>query len=742
MSEDDRYEVLEKIGHGSFGVIRKVRRKADGQILCRKEISYQRMSQKEREQLQAELSILKELRHPNIVAYYEREHLKASQDLHLYMEYCGNGDLGRVIKNLKAKNLYADEEFVWSVFSQLVTALYRCHNGENPPEAGPLVMGLGNHAHPEKAKQQQFMILHRDLKPENVFLDADNSVRLGDFGLSKILQSHDFASTYVGTPFYMSPELCAGEMYTLYSDIWSLGCIIYELCAKEPPFNAKTHMDLVHKIKSGRTAPLPSVYSAELQKVVTSCLRVNPNMRPDTAQLLNLPVVKLMRKEQEVVTLGQQLRKEKELVSKSLKDLNDKTIRLESERESMRVEIDAMLRREWEVKARLEIDRQVAMELDRLRRTFDTEVDRRVSETVEVERRRVSSLSIENYGPIVEEDPSRPSAPVAEGHLAHVSTSTSGEPSDFPSATDISSLSIESPKANDKLLKRSHRTPFARAQTTYVASPMDVQMADPSPMSIASLSLSPRRNGSGSQKNATQPRPARNIFVAAATGGIAGKEKWEPTNASSFPSPEPRSPSSDIDGVDDDDDDGFPVVPSPTRAKSNCGNDPFKALAPGRRPGVLRQKTAPAQRFASAPNFGAPLSSKPQSRPPTNTPAPARSPSRRKSKLPGANEKGSPTKKPGSRELPYANCNKEDKNSGLKSKKGNEDMFRAALRNNIQGRTLVELAQGRAADKHVDNDGIVMVKGITDKDEVAVWDPEVDEMPSPFLVRGAKGVRA
>src|ERR1051326_7204892 len=111
------------------------------------------MSQKEKEQLQAELSILKELRHPNIVAYYERDHIKSSQDLYLYMEYCGNGDLGKVIKGLKGKNQFAEEEFVWSIFSQLISALYRCHYGQNPPDVGPNVMGLGNDAKPLKSKQ-------------------------------------------------------------------------------------------------------------------------------------------------------------------------------------------------------------------------------------------------------------------------------------------------------------------------------------------------------------------------------------------------------------------------------------------------------------------------------------------------------------------------------------------------------------------------------------------------------------
>jgi serine/threonine protein kinase len=153
-------------GHGSFGVIRKVRRKNDGLVMCRKEISYLKMSQKEREQLHAEFQILSTLSHPNIVKYYHREHLKQSQDLHFYMEYCGNGDLGRVIRDLAQKNQYAEESFVWSIFAQLVTALYRCHYGVDPPEVGKTILGLGSTAKP-KAPTGGMTILHRDLKPEN-----------------------------------------------------------------------------------------------------------------------------------------------------------------------------------------------------------------------------------------------------------------------------------------------------------------------------------------------------------------------------------------------------------------------------------------------------------------------------------------------------------------------------------------------------------------------------------------------
>ncbi|KAL1840847.1 hypothetical protein VTJ49DRAFT_7690 [Mycothermus thermophilus] len=561
MSESDKYEVLEKIGHGSFGVIRKVRRKADGMILCRKEISYLKMSQKEREQLHAEFQILSTLRHPNIVGYYHREHLKATQDLHLYMEYCGNGDLGRVIRNLAEKNQYAEESFVWSIFAQLVTALYRCHYGVDPPEVGKSVLGLGSTAKP-KPPPGGMTILHRDLKPENVFLGEDNSVKLGDFGLSKVMQSHDFASTYVGTPFYMSPEICAAEKYTLKSDIWSLGCIIYELCTREPPFNAKSHYQLVQKIKEGKIAPLPPIYSAELFAIIKDCLRVNPDKRPDTAMLLNLPVVRLMRKEKEVSDFHKSLKQKEESLNRKMRELEQKAAALEAERQAMRQEIDGQLRREWEVKARLEIDRLVGVEIEQLRRKFEQEVQLRVE--LELQRRRE------------EEESSR---------IDLASSATTSTKSDFPnssvgsheageltSMTDMTELSVESPDAPMHPLKKAARTPFARAQTMFAmvpaGTPMDIEMASPSPMTIASLSLSPRRNA------ASKP-PAfhhGNIFAANANQESRGFD-----------------PEKDFE-LDSDDDLPVPDCPSPTRMVKSSRKNPF---LPKGRPQLHAQKSMP-----------------------------------------------------------------------------------------------------------------------------------------------------
>ncbi|EEP81134.1 G2-specific protein kinase nimA [Uncinocarpus reesii 1704] len=702
LAEADKYEVLERIGSGSFGVIRKVKRKTDGYILCRKEINYIKMSQKEREQLTTEFNILSSLRHPNIVAYYHREHLKATQDLYLYMEYCGGGDLSMVIKNLKANNKFAEEEYVWRVLSQLATALYRCHYGVDPPEVGSNIFGALTSTKPVglRGKQAQVMILHRDLKPENIFLGADQSVKLGDFGLSKLMGSHDFASTYVGTPFYMSPEICAGEKYTLHSDIWAVGCIMYELCTREPPFNARTHIQLVQKIREGKYPPLPDIYSPELKSVIANCLRVNPDNRPDTAGLLKLPVIRLMRKEKEVVDLGKALRTKEETAFQKMKELELRCAQFDKEKAAMRADLENSVRREWEVKARLEIDRQVHMEIDALRKRFEAEVQDRV--VAELQKQRVLQGQM-----LPNEDDSI-------GSSTDISRSSVGtDDTDFPSSTDLSSLSLESPSSDhSKAARKYNRTPFSRAKTT-LESPIDVQMAEPSPMSIASLSLSPRRMHLGST--------ARNIF---ADGGKK-VPKWDAALMYS------------------DDEEDIPDLPSPSRPQVKA--DPFKAPY---RPLLRQNTTAMMQKLSNqpslfptkAPSQSAQSNSQPEMR---TSEARAKSPHRRLSKIPSctslALDGGSPNRRTGI------------KPPGSKANAGGEEMFKAVMQRNMGGRTLVELAQARAGGRSLEElkrpgESRAPITGpiparVSERDPPATWDPEKDEMPSPFLARGAKILR-
>jgi NIMA (never in mitosis gene a)-related kinase len=601
-----------------------------------------------------------------------------------------------------------------------------------------------------------------------VFLGEDNSVKLGDFGLSKVMQSHDFASTYVGTPFYMSPEICAAEKYTLKSDIWSLGCIIYELCTREPPFNAKTHYQLVQKIKEGKIAPLPAVYSAELFTIIKDCLRVNPDRRPDTAALLNLPLVRLMRKEKEVVDFSKTLKAKEESLNRRIRELDN-------ERITMRQEIDAALRREWEVKARLEIDRLVALEIEQLQRKFEQEVQARVEMELQAHRKALALRDNDRH------DLSSSSS-LSKSEYPQSSIGCASPDGEFPSTTDISEFSVESPDTSMHPFKKSTRTPFARAQTMFAmapGTPMDIEMASPSPMTIASLSLSPRRTA------ATKPpvlHPA-NIFAANQNGGV---NRWEDSH----------SPV----GSDSESDDDV-NIPSPTRMIKSSKN-PFTSKA---RPQLHAQKSMPAHRLQSkqsaVPQTGKTI--------PAATSIPdlqtlrhvgssgalqdrsSNSPSRRLTKIPSAANLKSNSGGSGGSDQPSGSSSPLNRKPsqpqlqpGAQGVAGapavQPPMLNKALpapgKNNIRGRTLVELQQARAGGRPLsavfpsettstafnacagnNNNHNATVpspvrafrehaaaanRGPTLASEpAAVWDPDRDEMPSPFLVRRKPVVR-
>ncbi|KAI0368360.1 kinase-like protein [Pilatotrama ljubarskyi] len=287
----DLYEPLDIIGNGSFGIIRKVRRKADGVIFARKELNFERMTERDRKQIVAEVNILKDLHHEHIVRYHDRHVDREAGILYILMEFCGGGDLSSIIKQAQRHNRPIPEDTIWNYFMQILLALEHCHhpNGGHGRTSSVGTEGEG--------KERRAQILHRDLKPDNVFLDESNTVKLGDFGLSKALAYASFANTYVGTPYYMSPELMQEKAYDSKSDIWSLGCLIYELCALKPPFHeAKTHAELSILIRNGRIPPLPKGYSPALTSVIKSMLNLNPAMRPSASQLLQHERIELALK--------------------------------------------------------------------------------------------------------------------------------------------------------------------------------------------------------------------------------------------------------------------------------------------------------------------------------------------------------------------------------------------------------------------------------------------------------------
>jgi NIMA (never in mitosis gene a)-related kinase 2 len=273
----ENYEVLKVIGTGSFGSVTKIRRKSDQRILVWKEIKYGEMNERERQQLVSEVNILRGLRHPNIVRYYDRIVDRPNQKIYIVMEFCEGGDMAAVVKKCKRERDFLPEEVIWKIFMQITLALYECH------------------------RRKEGKILHRDLKPANIFLDGNMNVKLGDFGLSRVLDSNsEFAKTHVGTPYYMSPEQMFEASYNEKSDIWSLGCLVYEFAALSPPFEAGNAAALGVKVRAGKFERLPSRYSEELQRVVIWMINVDPSLRPSVDDLLNLPQVSLRLREKKL----------------------------------------------------------------------------------------------------------------------------------------------------------------------------------------------------------------------------------------------------------------------------------------------------------------------------------------------------------------------------------------------------------------------------------------------------------
>lgn len=168
------------------------------------------------------------------------------------MEFAEGGDLlGRITAHSKARTSFPETQ-LWRIFIQMTAGLKALHDSK---------------------------ILHRDIKCANIFLTESNEVKLGDLNVSKIAK-HGLLHTQTGTPYYASPEVWSDKPYNEKSDIWSLGCVLYEAAALHPPFRAFDMKGLYQKVLAGRYPPLPGIYSADLSYMVKCLLQVKPGLRP------------------------------------------------------------------------------------------------------------------------------------------------------------------------------------------------------------------------------------------------------------------------------------------------------------------------------------------------------------------------------------------------------------------------------------------------------------------------------
>ena len=166
------------------------------------------MSANQKREAVFEATILAKVQCQYVCQYYDS--YKDTTSINIIMQYCENGDIGKYLK--KQMNRPLDESKIWKFFIEMCLGLHYLHS---------------------------FHILHRDIKTINMFLGKDDKIKIGDLGVAKQMnQTSNFAHTIVGTPYYLSPELCEEKPYNHKSDIWSLGCVLYELCTFRHPFEA------------------------------------------------------------------------------------------------------------------------------------------------------------------------------------------------------------------------------------------------------------------------------------------------------------------------------------------------------------------------------------------------------------------------------------------------------------------------------------------------------------------------
>ncbi|KAA1089379.1 G2-specific serine/threonine protein kinase [Puccinia graminis f. sp. tritici] len=446
-SMDTQFEPLDIIGTGSFGIIRKVKRTSDGLILARKELNYGRMDERDLRQLGEEVNILQNLRgNEHIVKYFERYVDKQNFMLYILMEYCSQGDLAGVISRCRRDQVHLSEDTIWSYLAQITTALADCHSSEVSEEGG----------------KKKPIILHRDIKPENVFLNHFGLVKLGDFGLSKAMEMAAFTNTYVGTPYYMSPELINGQQYDVKSDIWALGCLIYELCAWHPPFHqAQTQPELAKLIREGKIPNLPRGYSSQLTALIKSMLRQDPKLRPDAKTILMVEQVKHQTRVLEVHRYARELTKKQSELEEREKALEERENKLKSreskfqrEKEYFKTQQENHLVLQQEFQAKFQNAMEVIEHANRIERALQDE--NQALDTPETDHLTLAEGSDSEI--IAETKPRR--IPLAERRLSlNPPGFTSGSaPSPTPTLNYVHATRLSMQKADTTMMDPSNLT--------------------------------------------------------------------------------------------------------------------------------------------------------------------------------------------------------------------------------------------------------------------------------------------
>ena len=257
------FQLLSKLGEGAYSIVLKVKRIKDGNIYALKKVKLLKLSSKEKTNALNEVRILASIKSNFVISYKEAFYDEDENVLGIVMEYADKGDLyQKITENKKTATLFEEIE-IWRILIQLIKGLKSLHD---------------------------LKILHRDMKSANVFLFSDGNAKLGDLNVSKVAKK-GLLYTQTGTPYYASPEVWKDQPYNYKSDIWSLGCVLYEMITLRPPFRAENMEGLYNKVIKGQYHKIPSRYSDDLSEIVKILLQVDPENRPSCNDLINHPII-------------------------------------------------------------------------------------------------------------------------------------------------------------------------------------------------------------------------------------------------------------------------------------------------------------------------------------------------------------------------------------------------------------------------------------------------------------------
>ena len=248
------FRIEGKIGTGKFSTVYAAWHLAAGQPVALKTVQvFEILDSKLRMDCIKEVNMLRALEHDHIIKYLDS--FVHENELVIVLEWARGGDLGSLLKERQRTGAAFSETEIWGMFTNICAAL--------------------SHMHERR-------IMHRDIKPSNMFISSEG-IKVGDLGLSRYFSSRTAeAHSVVGTPYYMSPECIRGLPYDWSSDVWSLGCMLYEMITLRSPFYMEglNYYTLGKKITSCEYPPLPDSVPTNLKLLVYSMLHVDPKFRP------------------------------------------------------------------------------------------------------------------------------------------------------------------------------------------------------------------------------------------------------------------------------------------------------------------------------------------------------------------------------------------------------------------------------------------------------------------------------